>query len=138
MTLPPEAVRHLSAVSLRIRCQEEPSGTRVAILTSTGCALAGAASSATASAALTAGARPVSSFSRLPHSCRCPHSLVPHSTNSSSVRPSSHRARFWYDEARKAHVGHGVRIDGQSALLSSARTPYGPGLATETVSAKLT
>src|SRR5262245_21808870 len=41
ITLPPESVFHFSAVSLRMRCHEEPSGTRVAILTRTGCAAAG-------------------------------------------------------------------------------------------------
>ncbi len=90
MTLPFESVRHLSPVSLRMRCQEEPSGTSVAIFTSTGCAPTGAAETIIAASATKA----TRTVPRRPVFIEPIGPPSPHSTNSSSTRPSSQRARF--------------------------------------------
>src|SRR5262249_55048674 len=92
ITRPPEAVFHFSAISFRTRCQDDPSGTSVAILTTTCWAPAGTAAASQPIAAHAPAARLIRRklfhhfISQLPSRSRARRTPAPARLESCAIR----------------------------------------------------
>src|SRR5260221_6495892 len=92
-----------------MRCQEEPSGTSVAIFTTTGCAPTGAAETIIA-----ASAAPATRTAPRRHVFMKPIGPPAPSFHKQLVRSSQQPARaFLVHQVRETHVGRGVGVDGE-------------------------